>query len=96
MSAPELPYNTPSIEEALYSLRNITELIDELRLHLNKLHERNQTMYNYMVAKIQNINLQMKLQVVTVSDLSLSKVTYQNIFVSYDLAPDLDPFQGIN
>ena len=47
-------------------------------------------MYNYMAAKIQNIKLQMQLQAVPVSDLSLSKVTYQNIFVSSDLAPDLD------
>ena len=53
-------------------------------------------MYNYMVAKIQNIKLQMQPQVVTISDLSLSNVTYQNIFVSYDQATDLDPFQGIN
>ena len=74
MSVPELPYNIPSPEEALYSLSNITKLIDELRLHLNKLHERNKTMYNYMVAKIQNIKLQMKLQAVPVSDLSLSKI----------------------
>ena len=40
---------------------NIAKLIDELLLHLNKLHESNQTMYNCMVAKIQIINLQMKL-----------------------------------
>ena len=53
-------------------------------------------MYNYMVAKIQNFKLKMKLQAVPVSDLSISKVTYQNIFVSSDLATDLDPSQGIN
>ena len=81
MSVPELPYNIPSPEEALYSLSNITKLIDELRLHLNKSHERNQTMYNFMVAKIKNINLQMKFRVVTIFDLSLSESNYQNIFV---------------
>ena len=37
----------------------------------------------------------MQPQEVPVSDLSLSKVTLHNIFVSSDLAPDLDPFQGI-
>ena len=31
-----------------------------------------------------------------ISDISLFKVTSQNIFVSYDLAPDLDIFQEIN
>ena len=53
-------------------------------------------MHKYMVAKIQNFKLQMQLQAVPVSDLSLSKVNCQNIFVSSDMAPDLDPFQGTN
>ena len=44
---------------------------------------------------LQNYKLQMKPQEVPVSDLSLSKVTYQKIFVSADLAPDIDPVQGI-
>ena len=37
----------------------------------------------------------MKHQAVPVSDISLSKVTSHIILVSSDLAPDLDPFQGI-
>ena len=57
-------------------------------LHLNKLHEGNQTM-------LQNYKLQMQPQEVTVSDLSLSKVTSQEIFVSDNLNPDLDTVQAI-
>ena len=53
-------------------------------------------MYNCMVAKLQIFKLQMQLQAVPVSDLSLSKVTYQNTFVSSDLTPYIDPFHGIN
>ena len=45
-----------------------------------------------MVAPLQNSKLQMQPQAVSVSDLSLSNSTYHNIFVSSDLAPDLDPF----
>ena len=54
-------------------------------------------MYNYIVAKLQNIKLQMQymFNILTVSDLSLSKVTSQKIFVSDDLNPDLDPVQEI-
>ena len=48
-----------------------------------------------MVVQLQNFKLQIQPQAVPVSDISLSKVTYQNIFVSSDLAPDIDPFQGI-
>ena len=102
MSVPELPYKISPPEEVLTCLRKITKLIDEfresfdeLRLHLNKRYERNQTMYNSMVAKLKHFNLQTKPQAVPVSDLSLSKVTSQKIFVSYDLAPDLDPVQKI-
>ena len=71
ISFQELPYNISYPEEALHYLRKITKLIDELRLHLNKLHERNQTMYNYMVAQLQNFKLQMQPQAVPVSDFSL-------------------------
>ena len=53
-------------------------------------------MYNYMVDQLQNFKLQMQPQAVPVSDLSLSKVTPQNIFVSDDLNPDLDPVQAID
>ena len=57
-------------------------------LHLNKLHERNQTM-------LQHFKLQMQPQEVPVSDFSLSKVTYQKILVSDDMDLDLDPVQEI-
>ena len=54
-------------------------------------------MYNYIVPKLQNLKLQMQSMVnlLTVSDLSISKVTSQKIFVSDDLNPDLDPVQEI-
>ena len=108
MSVPEVPYDIYSLEEAFQaSLRrvgisldelryNFTKSIEELRSNLNKgnkkmiaqLHERNQAM-------LKNPKLQMKPQAVPVSDLSLSKVTSHKIFISSDLAPDLDPVQGI-
>ena len=53
-------------------------------------------MYNYMVTQFQNFKLQMQPQEVPVSDISLSKVTSQKIFVSADMDPDLDPVQAIN
>ena len=61
------------------------------------IYEQDQTMYNYIVPKLQHFKLQMQSMVnlLTVSDLSLSKVTYQKIFVS-DLNPDLDPVQEIS
>ena len=92
MSVPELPYNISSPEETLQdsqriiqaSLRNITKSIDELqdrlRSDLTKSQERNQTMFNSIVAQLQNFNLQMQPQAVPVSDISLYKVTLQNIF----------------
>ena len=52
-------------------------------------------MYNYMIAQIQNFKLQMQTQAGPVSDISLSKITSQKILFSDDLAPDLDPVQGI-
>ena len=54
-------------------------------------------MYNYIVPKLQSNKLQMQYMVnlLTVSDLSISKVTSQKIFVSDDLNPDLDPVQEI-
>ena len=92
MSGPELPYKISFSEEALACLREIIKLVDDLRdkllLDLNRLHQQNQTM-------LQNFKLQIQTQAVPVSDLSLSKVTYQNILVSSDLGPDLDPFQAI-
>ena len=54
--------------------------------------EQDQTVYNYIVAKFQNFKLQMKYMV---NILDLHKVVSQNIFVSDDLNPDLDPVQAI-
>ena len=51
-------------------------------------------MSNSMVAQRQNLKLQMKPQAVYSSDIYLSKVNSQNIFVSGDVAPDIDPVQG--
>ena len=58
MSVPELPYSV--YDHPLYCLRKATMSIDELCSDLNKLHERNQFMYNYMVKKLQNFKLQIK------------------------------------
>ena len=56
-------------------------------------------MYNYMVNQLQNFKLQMQLQEVSGSNLSLSKDTSRKNFVSSDLAPylsaGLDPGLGI-
>ena len=49
-------------------------------------------MYKYIVAKLQNFKLQMKSMV---NILDLHKVTSQNIFVSDDLSPNIDPVQAI-
>ena len=56
------------------------------------IYEMDQTMYNYIVARLQNVKLQMQSMV---NLLDLNKVTSQNIFVSDDLNPDLDPVQAI-
>ena len=86
MSGPELPYKISSSEEALACLRRITKIIDDwrddLRLNLNEMHQRNQTM-------LRIFRPQMQPQAVSVSDFSiLTKSTSRNIVVSYDLAPD--------
>ena len=103
MLVPKPPYRISSPEEALAFQSNITKSIDELcksidelSSYLNKVHERNKTMYNYMVAELQNLKLQMHPQTVAVSDISLYKVTSQKNFVSADLASDIDPVQGIS
>ena len=49
-------------------------------------------MYNYIVAKLQNIKLEMQSMV---NILELNKTTSQKIVVSYYLNPDLDPVQAI-
>ena len=56
------------------------------------IYELDQTMYNFIVAKIQNVMLQMQY---IVNLLYLNKVTSQNIFVSDYLNPDLYPVQEI-
>ena len=90
-------YMVAKLQNFKLQMQNMVNKLHERNLlHLKKLHDRNQTMYNCMFAPLQNFKLQMQSQAVPASDLSLSKVTYQNIFVSSDLAPDLDPFQGIN
>ena len=48
-----------------------------------------------MVDQLQIFRLQMKLQAVNVSDLSLAKINSQKFFVSDDLDPDLHPVQAI-
>ena len=64
---------------------------EELRSDPTKSQERNQTIFNSMVAQLQNFKLQIQPQAVPVSDLSIYKFTVHNIFVSYDLALDIDP-----
>ena len=62
------------------------------------IHEQDQKIYNYLVAKFQNFNLQMQYMVnmLHVSNLlQLNKVTYQKILVSADLDLDLDTVQAI-
>ena len=44
---------------------------------------------------LQNFKLQIQPQAVPVSDFYIFKVTYQNILVSADLDPDIDPVQAI-
>ena len=95
MSGPELPCKIYSSEEILACLRKTTKRVDVLRLHINKVHNQNQTMYNYMVTQFQNIKHQMQPLEVPVSDISLSKVTFQDIFVWADLDPHLDNVQVI-
>ena len=62
MSVPELPYRVS--DRPLDCLNKTTTLIDDLRSDLNKLHRRNQFMYNYMVDQLQNIKHQSQPQTV--------------------------------
>ena len=60
---------------------------------IKTIYDQDQTMYNYIVAK-----LQIQYMVNTLHDrnlLHLNKVTYQNILVSADLDSDIYPFQAI-
>ena len=100
MSVPELLYRISSPEGAFQDyLRRVNILIDELRSNLTKSIEELRSDLNKvdgrMVAKLQNFNLQMKPQAAPVSDLSISKVNFQNIWISADIATDIDTFQGI-
>ena len=53
---------------------------------IETIYERDQTMYNYIVAKLQNSKLEMQ-SMVNLSD--LNKVTSQKIVVSDDLNPHI-------
>ena len=52
MSVPELPYSVS--DRPLDCLSKTIKLIHNLRSDLNKLHEKNQFMYKYMVNQLQN------------------------------------------
>ena len=58
MSVSELSYSVS--DHLIDFLRKTTKSIDKLCSDLNKLHERNQFMYNYMVKQIQNFKLQIQ------------------------------------
>ena len=58
MSVPELPYSVS--DHPLYCLWKTTKSIDELCSDLNKLHERNKIMNNYIVKHLQNLKLQIQ------------------------------------
>ena len=58
MSFPELPYSLS--DHPLYFLRKTTISIDKLCSDINKLHERNKFMYNYIVKQLQIFNLQIQ------------------------------------
>ena len=97
MSVPELPSNISSPEETFQaSLRRVYIIIDKLHSELTNSQERLQTLFNYMVSHYQNSKLRIQPQEVSGYDIFLSKITSQNIFVSADLDPDLDPVQGIS
>ena len=96
MSVPELPSNISHLEETFKaSLRRVYILTDKLCSDLTKSQERLQIMFNSMVAQHQHLKLQMKPHAVSASDISISKVTLQNILVSTDMYPDIYPVQGI-
>ena len=77
MSVPELPYSVS--DHPLDFLRDTTKSIDELCSYLNKLHERNKFMYNYMVKQLHNLKLQIQ--------------PLGPLYDFFN--PDLDSFQGI-
>ena len=86
MSGPELPYKISSSEEIIACLRKMTKIVDDfcnhLRLDLNKVHQRDQTM-------LRNFKLQMQPQEVPVSGFSiLTNPTSRKTVASSDLNPD--------
>ena len=100
MSATEIPSNTSSPEETFQDyLRRVYILIGDICSSLTKSFEMIQNLLNSMIALHQNSKLQMQPKAVSGSDISLSKATPRNIFVSTDLAPDISagiyPIQGI-
>ena len=62
MSVQEMPYSVSA--RPLDFLRKKTKVIEKLRSDLNKLHEKNKFMYNYMVNQLQNFKLHIKPQAV--------------------------------
>ena len=85
MSGPVLLLKISSSEEILACLRKITKRVDDLCLRINKVHQKNQTMFR-------NFKLQMQPQAVPVSDLSiLNKPNSRKILASSDMDTDLSP-----
>ena len=87
MSVLGLPSNISSLDEKFQaSLRRFSVLIDKTRLDLTKiclyntnLQERLKNQLNYMIAKHQIFKLQIQIQVVSGSDISISKSDCVNI-----------------
>ena len=101
MSVPEIPSNISSLEDMFQaSLMMLYILIEKMCLTLTNSQYMIQNLLNYMIDLHKSFKLQMKPQAVSVSDISLSKATSRNIFVSTDMAPDisagLDPVHGIS
>ena len=84
MSVSELPYSVS--DHPLDFLRKTTKSIDELRSDLNKLHEKDQYMYNYMVKQL----IALQLQIHPYKFLIDSQGP-----LSYPFTYGLDIFQGI-
>ena len=75
-------------EEALDFLRKTTKRVDDLCLRINKVHQKNQTMFR-------NFKLQIQSQSVSVSHFSiLTKPIYSKTVASSDMAPD--PSSGLD
>ena len=89
MSIPELHSNIPFPEDkSQVSLTSACILMDYMLSSITKSQERLQTMFNSIVTQHQNFNLQMEPQALSGSDISLYKVNYLQIYVSYDIDPE--------